>query len=41
MSSEEGASLSEQLLDASRRNNDDLFETIVESVGEIVKNWLL
>ncbi|CAL9736697.1 hypothetical protein MOSE0_K05600 [Monosporozyma servazzii] len=33
MSSEEGASLSEQLLDASRRNNDDLFETIVESVG--------
>lgn len=33
MSGEEGASLSEQLLDASRRNNDDLFNSVVETVG--------
>ncbi|QLG74615.1 hypothetical protein HG535_0G04980 [Zygotorulaspora mrakii] len=30
----EGASLAEQLLDASRRNNDDLLKTILENAGE-------
>ena len=30
----EGASLGEQLLDASRRNNDDLTKTILENLGD-------
>ena len=30
---EDGASLGEQLLDASRRNNEDLFDTVISSIG--------
>lgn len=34
MSGEEGASLSEQLLDACRRNNDDLLDTVLDNVRD-------
>lgn len=36
MAQEEGASYSEQLIEAARRNNDDLFEELQKEVKDIV-----
>lgn len=40
LSHEEGASLGEQLLDASRRNNEDLFDTVIATIGNEDRNRL-
>lgn len=40
LSQDEGASLGEQLLDACRRNNEDLFDTVISTIGSEDRNRL-